>query len=95
MKIFANHDANFVGFYGNNVHNLLNNVVPNQFGVASKERHVDFVVDVTNMILVTVFLCLDADFLVIIQFGGAVFLDGVKHLGILADAGRTVKNEIG
>ena len=95
MEILANHDADFVGFYGNNIHDLLNNVVPNQFGVAYKERHVYFVVDVTNMILVTVFLCLDADFLVIIQFGGAVFLDGVKHLGILADAGRAVKNEIG
>jgi hypothetical protein len=95
MEIFANHDADFVGFYRNNVHDLLNNVVPNQFGVASEERHIDFIVDVADMVLVCVFLCLDADFLVVIQFGGAVFLDGVKHLGIFADAGRTVKNEIG
>jgi hypothetical protein len=94
MEIFANYDANFVGFYGNNVHDLLNNVVPNQFGVASKERHVDFIMDVADMVLVSVFLCLDAHFLVVIQMGGAVFLDGVKHLGILADAGWAVKNEI-
>jgi len=74
---------------------LLNDVVPNQFGIASEERHVNFVVNIADMVLVTVFLCLDTDFLVVAETTGAIFLDGVQHLAVLAHAGRAVKDEIG
>ena len=95
MEILANHDADLVGFHGNNVHDLLNDVVPNQFGIASEERHINFVVDIADMVLVCVFLCLDTHFLVVAETTGAVFLDGVQHLAIFSHAGRAVKDEIG
>jgi hypothetical protein len=95
MEILANHDADLVGFHGNNIHNLLNDVVPNQFGIASEERHVDFVVNIADMVLVCVFLCLNTDFLVVAETAGAVFLDSVQHLAVLSHAGRAVKDEIG
>jgi hypothetical protein len=36
MKIFTNYDANFVRLYRDNVNDLLDNFVPNEFGVASQ-----------------------------------------------------------
>jgi hypothetical protein len=95
MEILANYYPDLVGFHGNNVHDLLNDIMPNQFGIASEERHVNFVVNIADMVLVSVFLCLDTDFLVVAETAGAVFLDGVQHLAILSHAGRAVKYEIG
>jgi hypothetical protein len=94
MKVFANHNADFVRFHRDNVDDLLDNLVPNQLRVASQERDVDLVVNVADVVLVCVFLILETYLLVMFEFAWAVFVDCVEHLGVLAHTGRAVKNQI-
>jgi hypothetical protein len=94
MKVFAYHDPDFVRFHGHNVHDLLDNLVPNQLRIASQERYVDLVVNVADVVLVCVFLILETYFLVMLEFAWAVFVDCVEHLCVLAHTGGAVKNQI-
>jgi hypothetical protein len=65
VKVFANHDADFIRLDRHDVNNLLHNLVPNEFRVASQERDVDFVVDVADVVLVCVFFVLETHFFVV------------------------------
>jgi hypothetical protein len=67
VEILANDDADFVLFYRDNVDDLLNDVVPDEFGVAAEQGHVDFVVYVADVVLVVVFFCLELYFFIVLQ----------------------------
>jgi hypothetical protein len=94
MEIFAHHDADFVRFYRDNVDDLLDNLVPDQFRVAAEQRDVDLVVNVTDVILIGILFVLETDFLVVLELAWAIPVDRVQHLRVLADAGRAVKYQI-
>lgn len=94
VEIFAHDDAHLVLLGGDNVDDLLVNLVPKQLRIAAKKRHVDFVVDVADFKKVGLFVVCDARLLLVFEFAGAVPFDGFQHLGVLADAGGAVEDHV-
>ncbi len=94
MEIFAHHYADFVRFHRDNIDNLLDNLVPNQFRVAAEQRDVDLVVNVTDVILVGILFVLETDLLVVLELARAVFVNRIQHLRIFAHTRRAVKYQI-
>ena len=62
VEIFADNDADFAGFHRDDVDDLEKEFVPDDFGIAAQEGHVDFVVDVADAVGVGLFFGFDRHF---------------------------------
>jgi len=94
VEILANNDADFHGLHRDNIDDLGKDFVPNNLGIASQERHIDFVMDIADRITVLQFLVLHRDPFFILEFARTVSFENVQNLTILSDTGRSVHNEI-
>ena len=92
VKVFANNDPVLFGILAlNNAVNVVVNVVPERFRVASQQLHIDFVVNVADF---DVTRGSGVDGKPLLAFQRTVFVYDGKHLGVLSDAGRSVQNEV-
>lgn len=91
VEVFTNNDAMlFCVFALNDAVNVVVNVVPKWFRVASQQFHIDFIMNVTDFDVTR--SGIDGESFLALQ-GTVLVYDG-KHLGVLADAGRSVQNEV-
>lgn len=92
VKVFTDNDAVFFRVLAlNDAMNMVVNVVPQRFGVASQQFHIDFVVNVTDFDVTRRSGVNGEPFL---TFQGTVLVYNGKHLGVFANAGRSVENEV-
>jgi hypothetical protein len=75
MEIFAHNDARLVGLGRDDIDQVFINIMPKQFGIASEERHIYFVVNVAYLEEILLFVEGHTDFAFIFQFRGTVFFD--------------------
>ena len=93
VKIFTNNDT-IVGvvFTLNDVHYVVVNVIPQRFRVAPQQVHVHFIVDVANLKIIL--LVVQVNVFDVFQVVEAIFFNEPEGLGILADAGRAIENQV-
>jgi len=66
MEILAHENTRLVGLYRNNVHNLQKDFVPQYFGIASQQGHVDLVMNITDTVYEFLFFCIQYDFFIVL-----------------------------
>jgi hypothetical protein len=91
VEVFAEENARFVWLDCDDVHALLVYLVPYRLGVAAKGRHIDFIVDVADTIHEREFVFDEFDFLVLLEFGGAIWQNIFETLRVFSHAGWAVE----
>ena len=94
VKVFANNDTNGVGSCADHVHNLGVHFIPQQFGRASQQRHVNFKVNVTYLYGLRFLIAIDCQPLFIFKMGWTVFTDARQHLTVFSRSTWSIKNQI-
>jgi hypothetical protein len=92
VKVFAYNDAVLFGIFAlNDALNVVVNVIPERFRVASQQFHIDFIVNVADFDVARR-SGVDGDSF--LAFQGTVLVYDGKHLCVFPDAGWTVQNEV-
>lgn len=68
--------------------------MPKEFGIATKERHIDLVMNVAYFEEILLFIECHADFSLVFQFRRTVFLNRLQHLTVFARTTGTVKHQV-
>jgi hypothetical protein len=94
VKVFANNDPHGVGSRADHVHNLGVNFIPQQFGRAPQQRHVNFKVNVAYLYGLRFLVAIDCQPLFIFKMGWTVFADARQHLTVFARSAWSIKYQI-
>jgi hypothetical protein len=68
--------------------------MPQQFGIATQERHVDLVMNITDFNIIRCLVETNTHFLFVFEFRWTVPFDGTQHLRVLADALGAVQDHV-
>jgi hypothetical protein len=94
VEIFAYNDAGCFCFSGYDIQQLHINFVPQEFGIATQERHVDFIMNVADFVKIGLFVECHTYFFFVFQIRGTVFTNAFQHLRIFSYSTGTIENNI-
>jgi hypothetical protein len=98
VEIFADNDTDFLregDIVGDDFHDLREEFVPEDLGIASEERDIDLVMDIADSIMVILLIGFQLNALLVSQLRGTVSLEHVENLRIFSDSGGAVEDKVG
>lgn len=94
VEILTDDNTDLILLHEDNIHDLVIDVIPEQFRMATENRQVNLVMNIADFKEIRIFIIGDTDFFLILKLTGTITINKGQYLRVFADTRRTIKYQV-